>query len=42
MIERLGAFLERDARWRAWWSGYRIDHYDALARPSGDQQLRGR
>jgi arylsulfatase A-like enzyme len=40
MIGALGAFLERDPRWVAWWSPYRIAHYNALPRPKGDMQLR--
>ena len=41
MIERLGAVLEHDARWQAFWSSYRLDHYFNLPRSSsGDMQLR--
>jgi arylsulfatase A-like enzyme len=40
MIGRLGAYLEQDPRWLAWWSSYRIDHYHSLARPKGDMQLK--
>ena len=40
MVARLGSFLEKDPRWLAWWSSYRIDHYHTLARPKGDMQLK--
>lgn len=41
MIERLAAVLERDARWQAYWSSYRLDRYFDLPRSqSGDMQLR--
>jgi hypothetical protein len=30
MIARLGAMLENDPRWVAYWSSYRLDHYFTL------------
>ncbi|MBL8178156.1 MAG: sulfatase-like hydrolase/transferase [Bryobacterales bacterium] len=41
MVGQLGAFLEKDPRWLAWWSSYRIDHYHTMGRPQGDMQLKG-
>jgi arylsulfatase A-like enzyme len=41
MIGRLGEFLEKDSRWLAWWSSYRLDHYCVLGPAKGDMQLKG-
>ncbi|MBI4877459.1 MAG: sulfatase-like hydrolase/transferase [Acidobacteria bacterium] len=40
MIQRMGAFLERDPRWIGYWHSFRIDHYDDLPRSeAGDVQM---
>jgi len=40
MIERLGAFLQRDARWLGYWHSFRIDHYhDLPKRTESDAQM---
>jgi hypothetical protein len=32
MIERLGDFLQRDARWLGYWHSFRIDRFHELPR----------
>ncbi|HEY3837139.1 MAG TPA: sulfatase-like hydrolase/transferase [Bryobacteraceae bacterium] len=39
MIGRLGAFLQKDARWRGYYSSFSVDHYWDLPRPKGDVQM---
>jgi arylsulfatase A-like enzyme len=39
MIGRLGAFLQKDPRWRGYYSSFSVDHYWDLPRPKGDVQM---
>ena len=39
MTARLGAFLEKDPRWRGYYSSFSVDHYWDLPRPKGDVQM---
>jgi hypothetical protein len=39
MVARLGAFLQKDARWRGYYSNFSVDHYWDLPRPKGDVQM---
>lgn len=39
MINRLGAFLERDARYIGYRDSFRIDHYFDLPKQAGDRQM---
>jgi hypothetical protein len=39
MIERLGSFLQKDPRWRGYYSSFSVDHYWDLPRPKGDVQM---
>jgi arylsulfatase A-like enzyme len=40
MVQRLGAFLEKDPRWLGYWHSFRTDHYWDLPKPKmGDTQM---
>ncbi len=39
MTGRLGAFLEKDPRWRGYYSSFSVDHYWDLPKPKGDVQM---
>ena len=40
MVERLGAFLERDPRWIGYWHSFRVDRYHELPKQRpGDAQM---
>lgn len=39
MAARLGVFLEKDPRWRGYYSSFSVDHYWDLPKPKGDVQM---
>ncbi len=40
MVQRMGAFVEKDPRWIGYWHSFRVDHYFELPRKdSGDYQM---
>ncbi|MGH9622412.1 MAG: hypothetical protein ACRD45_22235, partial [Bryobacteraceae bacterium] len=41
MIRRLGAALQRDPRWTAYWSEFRVAKYFDLPKTAGGMQLVG-
>jgi arylsulfatase A-like enzyme len=39
MTARLGSLLEKDPRWRGYYSSFSVDHYWDLPKPKGDVQM---